>query len=328
MENKEVLKVINLEKHFSLSSGLLNPFRKKEYVKALDGISFGIYKNEIIGLAGESGCGKTTMGNILCGLYKPTSGKVLFNGKNVLDLKGKEYQKWRKDVQMIFQDPYNSLNPRFTVFRNVVEPLRIHDLSNDNGDIETVSNALDSVELKPAQFYLNRFPHQLSGGQRQRVALARCLITSPKFIVADEPVSMLDISIRAAFLELLKNLQREQELNVIYISHNLSEIRYISQRIIIMYLGKIVESGSTEKVIDDPKHPYTQRLLSAVPVIDPDRKRKRVIIEGRRPDLLNLIPGCRFQYACSQVQKKCSTINPKMVQIEEAHYTACHLYYS
>jgi len=326
MENVKILEVINLKKYFPLKSASFRPFAQRQYLQALDGISFAMYKNEILGIAGESGCGKTTTGNILAGLYEKTSGQVIYKGKDISNLKGKELKQWKKDVQMIFQDPFNSLNPRFTVFRNVVEPLRIYGLNKNVNEIEVVSNALEAVELRPAKMFLYRFPHQLSGGQRQRVSLARCLVINPKFIIADEPVSMLDVSIRSAFLELLKNLQQEEELNVFYISHNLSEIRYISQRMVILYLGKIAEIGSTDQVIDNPKHPYTQKLISAVPIIDPNRKRERISIEGEIPDLVNLPPGCRFQSRCSYAEKKCFAIDPELIQIEDGHSVACHLY--
>jgi len=325
MENEKVLEVVELRKYFPLKAGSINPIGKKQYIKALDGISFTMYKNEILGMAGESGCGKTTTGSILSGLYGKTSGRVVYKGKDVSELRGEELKQWKRDVQMIFQDPFNSLNPRFTVFRNVVEPLRIHRLIPKADEVAMVSDALESVELSPAELFLERFPHQLSGGQRQRVALARCLITRPKFIVADEPVSMLDVSIRSAFLELLKKLQRQEGLNVLYISHNLSEIRYISQRMAILYLGKIAEIGLTDKVIDHPKHPYTQKLLSAVPVIDPNRKRERAMIEGDTPDLVSPPPGCRFQSRCRYAQKKCFTTDPELTQVDSDHYVACHL---
>jgi len=326
MGNEKALEVVNLKKYFPLKATSLNPFRKARYIKALDGISFTIYKNDILGLAGESGCGKTTTGSILAGLYEQTSGTVYYQGQDVSTLRGKLREEWKRDVQMIFQDPFNSLNPRFTVFRNVVEPLRIHRLNNARSELDLVSNALEAVELKPADLYIRRYPHQLSGGQRQRVSLARCVVTQPKFIVADEPVSMLDVSIRAAFLELLKDLQQTGGLNVLYISHNLSEIRYISQRMAVLYLGKIAEIGATDKVIDNPKHPYTKKLISAVPIIDPDRKRERTTIRGEKPDLFELPSGCRFQSLCPESKAECRIREPELLQLERDHYVACHLY--
>jgi oligopeptide/dipeptide ABC transporter ATP-binding protein len=218
------------------------------------------------------------------------------------------------------------LNPRFTTFRNVAEPFRIHGLGKDREEIGVIARTLESVELRPAEMFLMRYPHQLSGGQRQRVSLARCLVTNPRFIVADEPVSMLDVSIRASFLELLKNLRLEQKVTVLYISHNLSEIRYISQKMAVMYLGKIVEIGITDKVIDNPKHPYTQKLVSAVPIIDPNRKRQRITLEGKKPDLVKPPLGCRFQSMCKYTERECYTYHPKMVKLEEGHEVACHLY--
>ena len=304
----------------------MNPFQKKRYIRALDGINFAIYKNDILGLAGESGCGKTTTGSILAGLYEQTSGSLYYKGQDVSTLRGKSRTDWKRDVQMIFQDPFNSLNPRFTVFRNVAEPLRIHRLTKSCDELDLVSNALEAVELRPAGLYLKRYPHQLSGGQRQRVALARCVVTQPKFIVADEPVSMLDVSIRAAFLELVKELQMTQGLNVLYISHNLSEIRYISQRMAVLYLGKIAEIGRTDKVIDNPKHPYTKKLISAVPIIDPDRKRERTTLAGEKPDPIDLPPGCRFQTLCPESESECRVREPEIFEIEKEHYVACHLY--
>ncbi len=326
MGNEKALEVVNLKKYFPLKATSLNPFRKKRFVKALDGISFTIYKNDILGLAGESGCGKTTTGSILAGLYEQTSGSVYYQGQDVSTLQKKARNEWKRDVQMIFQDPFNSLNPRFSVFRNVAEPLRIHRLTETSDELDLVSKALEAVELRPADLYLKRYPHQLSGGQRQRVALARCVVTRPKFIVADEPVSMLDVSIRAAFLELLKALQMTQGLNVLYISHNLSEIRYISQRMAVLYLGKIAEIGRTDKVIDNPKHPYTKKLISAVPIIDPDRKRERITLGGDKPDPVDLPPGCRFQTLCPEAERECRLREPELLEIEKHHYVACHLY--
>jgi peptide/nickel transport system ATP-binding protein len=324
MENEKVLEVIELKKYFPLKAGSLNPFGKAKFIKALDGISFQIYKDEILGLAGESGCGKTTTGNILAGLYPPSSGNVVYRGKDVSKLKGMALGRWKRDVQMIFQDPFNSLNPRFTVLRNVVEPLRIHGLSKQVDEIQVACDILESVELRPAKLFLYRFPHQLSGGQRQRVSLARCLITKPSFIVADEPVSMLDVSIRAAFLELLKDLQKKESLNVLYISHNISEITNIAQRMAVMYLGKIVEIGPTQQVVDSPKHPYTQKLLAAVPIIATHRIRQRIAVKGRRPDLANLPPGCRYQSLCEHAKDICFDTEPVLISMKENHYVACH----
>lgn len=326
MGNEKALEIVNLKKYFPLKPTSLNPFQKKRYIRALDGISFVIHQNNILGLAGESGCGKTTTGSILAGLYEQTSGKLYYQGRDVSTLKGRLHDEWKRDVQMIFQDPFNSLNPRFTVFRNVAEPLRIHRLADTRSELDFVSAALEAVELRPAHLYLKRYPHQLSGGQRQRVALARCVVTQPKFIVADEPVSILDVSIRAAFLELLKDLQMTRELNVLYISHNLSEIRYISQRMAILYLGKIAEIGATDKVIDNPKHPYTKKLISAVPIIDPDRKRERTTLGVEKPDLSDLPAGCRFQSLCPESEKECSIREPELLEVEEDHFVACHLY--
>lgn len=326
MEKEKVLEIVNLRKHYPLKATSINPFGSARYIRALDGISFDIYRDEILGLAGESGCGKTTIGSILAGLYDQTGGTVYYRGQDVSRLTGESRKLWKHDIQMIFQDPFNSLNPRFTVYRNVAEPLRIRRLDKAENEADMVSRALEAVELRPAELYLTRYPHQLSGGQRQRVSLARCIVTRPRIIVADEPVSMLDVSIRAAFLELLKELQQTRGLNVVYISHNLSEIRYISQRMAVVYLGKIVEIGATEKVIDSPKHPYTKRLISAVPIIDPDRKREHARIGAVKPDLWNLPAGCRYQSICPQTFGECRLREPELLELDSDHYVACHLY--
>ena len=326
MEKEKVLEIVDLQKLYPLKATSINPFRKARYIRALDGISFNIYKDEILGLAGESGCGKTTIGSILAGLYDQTKGTVYYRGQDVSRLRGESRKLWKHDIQMIFQDPFNSLNPRFTVYRNVAEPLRIRGLDKTENEADMVSRALEAVELRPADLYLRRFPHQLSGGQRQRVSLARCVVTRPKVIIADEPVSMLDVSIRAAFLELLKELQQTRGLNVVYISHNLSEIRYISQRMAVVYLGKIMEIGATGKVIDGPKHPYTKRLISAVPIIDPDRTRERTKTAGVKPDLWNLPAGCRYQSICPRAFAECRLREPELLKLDSDHYVACHLY--
>jgi len=300
-----VLQVDKIKKVFNLKSEKLF-FRQPRLLKAVDGVTFNVRENEILGLAGESGSGKSTLGELIARLQNSTSGKILYLGSNIAELKKKELKKFRKKLQVVFQDPYETLNPRFTVLQTVMEPLTIHNIGEDFFErVEKVKTALIRSELTPPEQYLERFPHQLSGGQRQRVALARAIILEPEFIIADEPVSMLDVSVRAGILNLLRKLRDELGVSVIYISHDLATIRYICDRTAILYLGRIMEIGDTESVITNPSHPYTRMLLSAVPIPDPTKKRERVDPRGEIPDPIDLPNGCRFHTRCVHATPNC-----------------------
>ncbi|WP_408954997.1 ABC transporter ATP-binding protein [Natroniella sp. ANB-PHB2] len=320
-----MLEVEGLKKYFSVGAGITNIFKPKEYVKALDDVSLTIKEGEIFGLAGESGSGKSTIGEILLRLQEPTEGKITLDGDDFTKLTRKDEKKFRREVQMIFQDPYETLNPRFTIYQTVAEPLLIHKLGDENEIYDRVVEALETAELRPAEKYLNQYPHELSGGQRQRVAIARGIVLEPKFLVADEPVSMLDVSIRAGILNLLGDLRDELGLTMVYISHDLSTIKYLCDRIAILYLGKIMEIGPTDEVIMNPRHPYTKTLLSAVPVPDPDVNRKRIALDDEVANQIDIPQGCRFKPRCSMAKSECIKCNHKLKQVGEDHYSACVL---
>ncbi len=322
-----IIEVSNLKKHFSLSKGLISSIvyrRETKVVRAVDGLSFKIREGETIGLAGESGCGKTTTAKVMVRLYEPSEGEVRFNGENIAHLQGRALRRFRRKAQMIFQDPYESLNPRFTVAMTVEEPLVIHGLRNAEERHARVYEALSVAGLRPVEQFFDRYPHEMSGGQRQRVAIARALVLKPKFIVADEPVSMLDVSIRAGVLNLLRLLTVDMGLASLYISHDLSLIRYICDRTAIMYLGRIVEIGPTERVIHAPQHPYTKVLIDAVPVPDPDARRSEPNISGEVPSPIDLPPGCRFHPRCREVVDRCREEPPPVVEVGPNHFVECH----
>jgi len=320
---KNLLEVKNLKKYFPITAGL---FKKTVgYVKAVDNVSFTIRNRETLGLVGESGCGKSTTGRTILRLISATSGEVNFEGKNLLSLKGEELRSMRKGMQMIFQDPYASLDPRMNVADTVGEPLQIHKLTRNKKEREErVEEILSNVGLKSE--YLHRYPHEFSGGQRQRIGIARALAVNPKLIIADEPVSALDVSIQAQVINLLQDLQQNLGLTYLFIAHDLSVVKHISKRVAVMYLGKIVELTEKKVVFQHPLHPYTQALLSAVPVPDPTSKSKRIILEGDVPSPVNPPTGCTFHPRCSHAMDICSQQEPLFKEYEKDHFTACHLY--
>ena len=320
-----LVKVRNLKKHFPIRRGVFR--RQVGSVYAVDGISFDIFKGETLGLVGESGCGKSTAGRTILQLYEPTAGEVYWGNQELTKLKKEELRKSRRHMQMIFQDPYASLNPRMTVGNIVSEPLRIQNIGNAASRKERVQELLSLVGLNP--YFIKRFPHEFSGGQRQRIGIARALSTNPSFIVADEPISALDVSIQAQVVNLLDDLKQELGLTYLFIAHDLSMVRYISDRVAVMYLGHIVEMGSRDEVYDHPLHPYTQALLSSIPVPDVDHedKRQRIILEGDVPNPSAPPPGCRFHTRCAYVTDICRQDDPEFRNLgseNTPHMVACH----
>jgi len=302
--------------------------KNKRGVRAVDGVSFSIQKGKNLGVVGESGCGKTTLGKLLVRLYEPTSGRIFFKGKDIGVIKGKEVKYYRKKIQMIFQNPYTAINPRFTIYNFVVEPLLIYNIGENKGEREKiVYEMLNKVKLNPPEKFLSKYAHQLSGGERQRAVVARALILRPEFVVADEPASMLDVSLRAGILNLLKQLVEELDLTIMYISHDISLIRYLCDVIMVVYLGKIVEIGHTREVINNPLHPYTQAMIAAVPVPDPNFKYQKVKIKGVVPTVpQEPVPGCIFVDRCPYAVPTCKEEHPPQVEIDEGHIVYCHRY--
>jgi oligopeptide/dipeptide ABC transporter ATP-binding protein len=328
MAEGNVIEVKNLQKHFSVRQKL---FQKNSggVLKAVDGVSFSIPKGHSLGIAGESGCGKTTTGKMLLQLYEPTGGTYFFNGEDVTNIKTRqEVKAFRKQAQLMFQNPFEALNPRFTIYRSLLEPLIVHGIGTREERAYLVEEALERVNLYPPESYLDKYPHQMSGGQLQRVVLARALIIDPLFLVADEPVSMLDVSVRAGVLNLMKEVTKSMQLTTVYISHDLSLIQYMCEQTAIMYLGKIVEIGPTKKVIEHPKHPYTRALISAVPVPNPEKRGEEIIISNHVPSPINLPHGCHFQDRCPFVEAICREKAPELKNTEDGHKVACHLVHS
>lgn len=325
----EVIRIENLRKWYPLRRGFFETLlsRSELSVKAVDGVSFTLKKGEIFALVGESGSGKTTLGKVLIRLVEPSGGSVYFHGKDITKLKDREMKPLRREMQIVFQDPFESLNPRMIIKEIVAEPVRVQRVAQGEAEVEErVKKILAEVELVPPEEFLHRFPHELSGGQRQRVAVARAFILNPSFVVADEPVSMLDVSIRAEILNLMIDLVKKYSASIIFISHDLALAKHIADRVAVMYLGKIMELASSENVVDRPLHPYTQALISAVPVPDPESKRTKEVISGEIPSPVKPPPGCRFHTRCPYAHERCTREEPPLVEVEKDQFVACHLY--
>ncbi|MDD7389655.1 MAG: dipeptide ABC transporter ATP-binding protein [Lachnospiraceae bacterium] len=320
--SEPILKVEDFQVYYKVHNGLLG---KPGYVKAVDGVSFEIQKGEVFGIVGESGCGKSTLGKAICKLIEPTGGKVFFKGEEIEGYNSKQMRPVRKGIQMVFQDPYASLNPRMSVRDIIAEPLIIHGLASGKKEIdEKVIDLVRKVGLDV--YHVNRYPHEFSGGQRQRIGIARALAVQPELIIADEPVSALDVSIQSQVLNLMNNLKKELNLTYIFIAHDLSVVEHISDRVGVMYLGNFVEIGDKRKLYDNPCHPYTQALLSAVPIPDPKAKKERIILEGSIPSALNPPSGCKFHTRCPKCMEICKQKVPEKTVLEEGHEVYCHLY--
>ncbi len=311
---EKIVQVRNMVKHFPVDNSL-------DVVRAVDGISFDIFAGETLGLVGESGCGKSTVVRCMLRLHEPTSGEILFENEDITKLGNTELQKLRREMQIIFQDPYASLNPRLTILSTISEPLKIHGIGDKTSQKEKVAELLSKVGLDPK--YMSRYPHEFSGGQRQRIGIARALALNPKLIIADEPVSALDVSVQAQVVNLLQDLQKEFGLTFLFISHGLAVVEHISNRVAVMYLGKIVEIADSRTLYKNPLHPYTQALLSAIPIPDPKKKRQRIVLKGDVPTPINPPSGCRFRTRCPIAIDECSKIEPELKEIENGHFSAC-----
>jgi len=316
------IEVDSLVKHFPIRKGFFSS-SEAGTVRAVDGISFTVARGETLGLVGESGCGKSTTGRLMLRLIDPTSGALRYDGTDLAQISPKQMRERRRELQIIFQDPYSSLNPRMTVESIITEPLVIHGIGNAASRRARAHELLDIVGL--ARSYANRYPHEFSGGQRQRIGIARALALRPQFVVCDEPVSALDVSIQAQVINLMQDLQKEFGLTYLFISHNLAVIRHIADRVAVMYLGKIVELTDKHSLYTEPKHPYTQALLSAIPIANPDRQRQRVVLTGDVPSPINPPAGCRFHTRCPYAEARCKTMEPPLIDVGGGHRVACHL---
>ncbi len=314
-----LLEVTDLKKHFPIHRGLMQ--RVTGHVKAVDGISFQINEGETLGLVGESGCGKTTAGRTLLRLYEPDAGQIRFDGRDVTDVKGSELRNLRREMQIVFQDPYSSLNPRMTIRDIVEEGLVVHNLGTREERLARVQDVLEKVGLDPT--YINRYPHEFSGGQRQRISVARALILNPRFIVLDEPVSALDVSIQSQIINLLNELKDEFQLTYLFISHDLSVVEYISDRVAVMYLGEIVEMTTSEQLYENPLHPYTKALLSSIPLNSPSEKKERIVLEGDVPSPIHPPSGCRFHPRCPLAMGHCNQEPPRQLDLD-GHLVSCY----
>ncbi|MEL6177301.1 MAG: dipeptide ABC transporter ATP-binding protein [Myxococcota bacterium] len=321
-ERTALIEVRHLKKYFPVKQGLFS--RTVGHVKAVDDISFTVYANETLGLVGESGCGKTTAGRSLLRLIEPTGGEALFEGRDLFTLGSRELRRMRQRMQIIFQDPYSSLNPRMTVDTLIGDAMEVHGIASGAERRAQVADLLERVGLQPS--YINRYPHEFSGGQRQRIGIARALALNPDFIVCDEAVSALDVSVQAQILNLLRELQEEFNLAYLFIAHDLSVVRHISHRVAVMYLGRIVEMAECDDLYDRPMHPYTQALLSAIPKPDPRRKRNRIVLKGDVPSPLNPPRGCSFHPRCPACFAPCKTVRPSARDVGQGHEVACHLH--
>jgi len=330
MYNEEIplLRVENLKVWFPTRTGFFTMFREKKYVRAVDGVTFSVNKGDVLSLVGESGAGKTTTGLAIAGVYKPTEGRILFKGVDINNTDKKKAKELRRKIQLIFQDPFESLPPHMTIFDIVGEGIDIHKLADSPQEkIEIVTEALKSVGLIPPEDFFNRYPHELSGGQRQRVAIASTLVLHPELVIADEPVSMIDVSLRWGIIKLMMNLKHRYGLTYIFILHNLALARCISTHIAVMYLGQIVELGPANDVVERPLHPYTQALISVVPSLRKvGRKGKKIILKGEIPNPIDIPPGCRFHPRCPCAFDKCSKEEPQLIEVEPKHYVKCLLY--
>ena len=322
-ENKNLIEVRHLKKYFPIKDGLIA--HTVGYVKAVDGVTFNLKRGTTMGLVGESGCGKTTTGRTILRLAgEKTGGQVLFNGQEVYDLTAKEMRAMRPKMQIIFQDPFSSLSPRLPVGEIIGEAVREHKLVPANEFDDYIDNIMDKCGLQP--FHKDRYPHEFSGGQRQRICIARALALNPEFVVCDEPVSALDVSIQAQIINLLRDLQEQFKLTYLFISHDLSVVEHISDSVGVMYLGDLVEYGSTEDIFSNPLHPYTEALFSAIPVPDPNAKMNRIVLEGSIPSPANPPSGCKFHTRCARCTERCKHEVPKQVEVEPGHFVVCHLY--
>ena len=320
--NAEVLvQAKDLHKYYPVHEGFL--FRRPRFVYAVDGVNLEIRRGETFGLVGESGCGKSTLGRLILRLEEPTSGEIIFEGKRINECKKSEVRQLRREMQIIFQDPYSSLNARKTAGDTILEPFIVHHLGDRGERQQWVKKLLEVVGLHPEHY--SRYPHEFSGGQRQRIGIARALALNPKLIIADEPVASLDVSIQAQVINLLKDLQDQYHLTYLFISHDLGVIKHITNRVGVMYLGKIVELGESKALFRDPQHPYTEALLSAIPVLDQTKKKKRILLEGDVPSPINPPPGCRFHTRCLYTMEVCKNVEPVLKEVGPSHWVACYL---